>query len=205
MEFNKLYENFLKKTDIGQTYNECYKLHEITIYTNDIEGSIAEIGAYKGHSAVIISRFKNENKKLYIFDTFEGIVDSCENDITVDDKIVVNNGFACFDNLDYVKNLFEYDKTIFVKKGYFPDCIKEDADFLNDKFSFVHLDVDTYTSTLNCLEFFYEKFSSGGVILTHDYTNVNAPGVKKAFDEFFENKEEKIIVLEDSQAMIIKI
>ena len=40
----------------------------------------------------------------------------------------------------------------------------------------------------SCLEFFYSRMSPGGIILSHDY--MTAPGVKKAFDDFFEDRAE---------------
>ncbi len=67
----------------------------------------------------------------------------------------------------------------------------------------MHLDVDLYESTLNCLKLFYPKMSEGGVIITHDYTL--SEGVKKAFDEFIFDKQEPIITLFGSQSMIVKI
>ncbi len=50
------------------------------------------------------------------------------------------------------------------------------------RFSFVHLDVDLYESTLAGLEYFYPRLIPGGVILSHDYSIL--AGVKKAFEDF---------------------
>ena len=76
---------------------------------------------------------------------------------------------------------------------------------LDKKFSFVHLDVDIYTSTLEALKFFYPRINRGGAILSHDYPG--AVGVKKAFDEFFEDKPEIVIELPTGtgQALVIKL
>ncbi len=71
------------------------------------------------------------------------------------------------------------------------------------EFSFVHLDVDTYRSTLKCLEYFYTRINAGGAIISHDYNS--APGVKKAIDEFFEIKIEPIIEMSGSQCLMIKL
>ncbi len=51
------------------------------------------------------------------------------------------------------------------------------------KFSFVHLDVDTYKSTLDCLAFFYGRMSRGEILISQDYHA--ATGVRIAVDEFF--------------------
>ncbi|MDP3734124.1 MAG: TylF/MycF/NovP-related O-methyltransferase, partial [Nanoarchaeota archaeon] len=79
-------------------------------------------------------------------------------------------------------------------KCFFPDT----ANVLKEKtFSFVHLDVDIYSSTQACLDFFYSRMEKGGIILSHDYAQ--AAGVKKAFQEFFHDKPESIIELAESQ------
>lgn len=86
-------------------------------------------------------------------------------------------------------------------KGIFPN--KESVNKLsNHQFSFIHLDVDVYQSTKDCLEFFYPLMIKNGIILTHDYSNTE--GVKKAFDDFFDNKVESVLELSTSQAIIVK-
>ena len=74
--------------------------------------------------------------------------------------------------------------------------------FRNRRFSFVHLDVDLYQSTLDCLNFFYPRLSLGGIIISHDYTT--AEGVDLAFDEFFSNKPETPMELIGYQVMVVK-
>jgi hypothetical protein len=70
------------------------------------------------------------------------------------------------------------------------------------QFSLVNFDVDTYESTKKCLEFFYPRMNPGGVILSHDY--ITAPGVQKAFDEFFVDKPEPVVETAGSQCIVIK-
>jgi len=66
-------------------------------------------------------------------------------------------------------------------QGMFPaETVKEVE---NERFSFVHLDVDLYESTLHSLAFFYPRLPPGAIIVSHDY--VTADGVNRAFEEFF--------------------
>jgi O-methyltransferase len=97
-----------------------------------------------------------------------------------------------------VKQKLKKYPNVHIYKGIFPET---GVSLKNKKFAFVHLDVDIYKSTKNCLEFFYDKLPKGGIIISHDY---HAKGVRKAFDEFFKNKNEQIIQLPLSQCMIIK-
>jgi hypothetical protein len=43
------------------------------------------------------------------------------------------------------------------------------------------------------------------VLVSHDYRSTLCPGVRKAFDEFFDGKAESVVELWDSQALVIKL
>jgi hypothetical protein len=89
---------------------------------------------------------------------------------------------------------------VHIHKGFFPAAT---GDVVRDKkFSFVNLDVDTYASTRDSLEFFYPRLLPGGILMSHDYAQ--AEGVRKAFDEVLGSKPESIIELPESQCMFIK-
>jgi hypothetical protein len=85
-------------------------------------------------------------------------------------------------------------------QGFFPDSAAGLEDL---RFSFVHLDVDIYRSTLSCLEWFYPRMNRGAMLVSHDYPV--AEGVRKAFDEFLADKPECLIELSETQAAFIKL
>ena len=171
-------------------YNEAYQIFMAVRRTQKINGDIAEVGIYMGGSAKLISEAKG-NKILHLFDTFEGLPE-----ISTFDKKVKIHMFRS--ELSHVKNKLNKYDNVHIYKGLFP----ETADSIkSNNFSFVHLDVDLYQSTKDCLEFFYRRMSKRGIILSHDY---DFQGVRKAFNEFFRNKPEKVIRLPMSQCMIVK-
>lgn len=191
-EILNLVRNIKKEIDVELLDNEAYQVFMATERTEKIMGDIAEVGVYKGGSAKIICEAKGD-KSLYLFDTFEGLPVVGALDILFHEGQFKSS-------LEEVKsNLHKY-KNVYFCKGLFPDS----ADQIKNKtFSFVHLDVDIYKSTLDCLYFFYPRMSKGGVIISHDYTV--ATGVKKAFDDFFKDKPEPIIELSGSQCLIVKV
>ena len=69
---------------------------------------------------------------------------------------------------------------------------------------FVHLDLDIYESTYKSLEFFYPRMVAGGIIVSHDYSNLTVPAVRRAFTEFFKDKREPVIPLWDTQCTVVK-
>jgi hypothetical protein len=92
------------------------------------------------------------------------------------------------------------DMNVEFHKGLFPLTAEAVADKL---FRFVHLDMDLYEGTLAALQFFYPRLSTGGVLISHDYSL--AKGVKAAFTEFFVNKPEPVIELTGDQCMIVRL
>jgi len=173
--------------------NEAYQISMAVKRTEKVHGDLAEVGVFMGGSAKLI-RESDGVRPLHLFDTFEGIP-SVEQ---IDQPAFYQGQFAA--SIQEVKNYLKEYKNIYFYKGIFPATAKPVE---NKRFSFVHLDVDTYESTLACLQFFYPRMNQGGVLLSHDY--INHQGVKKAFDEFFEEKQEPIIEMSGTQCLIVKL
>lgn len=174
---------------------EYYLLSVSAENTENIVGDIAEVGVYRGGSAKIIC--ETTKKQVYLFDTFEGLPRIGREDDTAQFRKGEYNA-----SYDDVKNYLKEYANIQFHKGLFPNTA---TPVKNKQFSLVHLDVDIYESTLRGLEFFYPRMSEGGIIISHDYTC--AVGVKKAFDEFFKNKPEKVILplRQSTQCFVLKI
>ena len=172
---------------------EMFHIASIVLSMSKIEGDIAEVGVANGATAKIISYFKN-NKKLHLFDTFDGIPFVGRED----DKSI--SAGDCKSSLEFVKENLKGEKNIEFYKGIFPDTGDK---IKNNRFSFVHLDVDIYETTKKSLEFFYDKMNKGGIILSHDYSQYK--GVKQAFDEFFKDKPEAVVALCESQCFVVKL
>jgi len=180
--------------EIAITDVEAFIICKCLINAEKIDGAIAEIGVYRGGTSYLMANYKKD-KELHLFDTFEGIPEEA---ITAHDTQVIKAGMYP-SNLDKVKRLFKKTDKVKFHPGFFP---KSADTAMVDKFSFVHLDVDTYTSTMDALKYFYNRLSKGGIIISHDYSSLE--GVNKAFNEFFGNRTETIIELPTSQALIVK-
>lgn len=177
---------------------EICQLAMLVRNTSKIEGDIAEIGVFKGGSAKVICQYKND-RELHLIDTFEGLPKTSSVDRNEVNNVSYAKGQYKADIARVKKYLQQY-SNVKIYKRKFPENSK---DLEGKNFSFVHLDLDLYQSTYDCLQFFYYRMSKGGVILTHDYQN--AFGVRKAFDTFFADKPEIIIELACSQAIVVKI
>lgn len=207
--FHQLISEGIKEAQI-LNINELRELFDVRLSTlrllakeiNDknVKGSVAELGVYKGYLAREMNRLF-QNRKLYLFDTFEGfdLRDlECEN---LYDKSRSKKGDFSDTSIEDVKSLLPYPEMVAFYKGYFP----ETALNLEDTFAFVSLDTDLYLPTYNGLAYFYPRLSKGGYILLHDYNSSQFPNVKKAVEDFSKKEDFRIIPLCDlhGSALII--
>ncbi len=190
-----LIKSIKNEVDLAFYPYEAYIVYSIAKSQSNLEGDMAEVGVYQGGSAKIICEAK-QKARLHLFDTFSGLPPVSDKDTHFGTKFWQDNEFDNTSEESVKKYLSKYD-SVFLYKGIFP----ETSDPIKDsKFSFVHLDVDLYQSTRDCLEFFYPRLIKGGIILTHDY---HSNGVQIAFKEYFQNMKIPIIELTGSQCMII--
>jgi hypothetical protein len=171
---------------------EAYAIYSTARHTAKLPGDIAEVGVYRGGSARLISEVKG-SRALHLFDTFAGLPKQGE----VDSKFRAG-GFAS--SLDEVRKYLEPFPNVHFHQGLFPDSAQGLESLA---FSFVHLDVDLYQSTVSGLEWFYPRLNRGAVLISHDYSD--AEGVRRAFDEFFSKRPESLIELAGSQVAFVKL
>ena len=78
------------------------------------------------------------------------------------------------------------------------------AEVENQRFAFVHIDVDLYQPTRDSIEFFYPRLNPGGILLLDDYGFRSCPGATAAADEFFTDKDEAVANLPTGQGVVVK-
>lgn len=140
-----------------------------------LNGHMAEIGVYQGGISQLMASSRPDST-LYSCDGFEGLPD-----LAVEDNNHHKKGD--FNDVTYeeVKDFLSSEKNAIVIKGFFPDGTIHQEMFDKEYF-LVHVDVDLYQSTKDCLEFFYPRMVIGGIIMIDDYPYLN--GVKIAVNEF---------------------
>lgn len=132
------------------------------IKDNSIDGSLAELGVFKGDfSKCINAHFPN--RKLYLFDTFDGF-DKRDVDVDIDNNFTSKEWFNEMNNFSYtsvntVLNKMKYKNQCVVKKGWFPETIPTEE----ITYALVSLDCDLYEPMLAGLRYFYPRLNRGGV------------------------------------------
>lgn len=188
-----LVEKIKKEKSSRMWPNEMVQVYNCAFLAKKLSGDFAEVGVYRGKSAKLICEAKGD-KPLHLFDTFEGLPELGPED----DNMLHQRQYAA--GLDSVKTYLGSYVNVSFYRGIFPRTAEPAK---NISFAFVHLDVDLYRGTLECLEFFYPRMVAGGIILSHDYLTL--AGVKKAFDDFFTEKAELVIELSTNQCLVVKL
>ncbi len=165
-------------------------LQDFAKISQHLEGSVAELGVYRGDFARYINESFKE-KTLYLFDTFEGFTSS---DVSKDSTMAHSLGAKHFANtsVELVLSKMPYKERCVIKKGWFPQSA---VGLENERFCFVNLDCDLYEPILAGLRYFYPKMVKGGVILCHEYFSQGYVGVREAVMEFIAESSDKIYTL----------
>lgn len=160
----------------------------------NVQGNMAEVGVYRGDFARLLNYYFPE-KKLYLFDTFEGF------DARDEVRAVDIDNFKDT-SVQYVLSRMPNPPQCIVRKGYFPDT----AEDIDDQFSFVSLDCDLYKPILAGLKFFYPRLTRGGYIFVHDFGSIHYDRVKQAVYEFCEEYGAAMVPIVDRclSAIIVK-
>lgn len=214
-------EPFREMYDLCKPFSICSVAAMFALYTsieyivnNGIQGDFVECGVYKGGSAMFMAHtlrhFNQTSRKIYLYDTFEGMSTPTEEDRSIhgdyagdllnrEDKTAEQ--MRCFSPLEEVTKNMEstnYPKrNVCFVKGKVEDTI---PDVVPDKIALLRLDTDWYESTAHELEHLYPFLSHNGVLIIDDYGYWQ--GVRHAVDEYFENSDNVLLNRIDSTVRV---
>lgn len=175
-------------------------MYEIMQHIDKVEGDIVECGVGWGRSLYMVclcSQIFERRSRIYGFDSFEGFPEPAAEDEpgrfprirkghyrTRKDAVLrylQNSGI----NKDFIDN------QVSLVSGFFEESMYQ---YDGRQIAFLHLDVDLYQSYKETLEYFYPKVAAGGIVAFDEYHDVDKyPGAKRAIDEYFAGKPEKIV------------
>lgn len=183
ISINDMYKQISLKTSVIR--NIARRINEL-----GLDGDIAELGCYNGDTSWQLNVLFPD-KKLYLFDTFEG---NDERDLAKEAELDLTgyeNSYPIKDQEAKLLARLSYPENAVIKKGWFP----ETAFDLEDKtYAFVYMDAGLYFPTLTGLEYFFPRLVQGGIIFIHGYENPKYHGIYKAVHDF-ENKYGAFLIL----------
>ena len=171
------------------------------IYDRKIEGAVAELGVAEGEFAWIINAHFPD-RKLYLFDTFEGFPETDVDYETSHQYSTTSKDQYADIDLERVMGGMRFPENCIIKKGYFPDS----SEGLEESFCFVNIDCDLYKPVYAGLSYFYPRLVRGGYMFVHDYRSKYFLGVREALRAFAYEQGISYCVLPDNTgtAVIVK-
>ena len=197
-EFMEIYDRCKDYT--MTSLERMYSLYNSMKYIidNKIEGDLAECGVWKGGSsmlmALLLKKYGITDKKIYLYDTFEGMSEPSSIDKTfkgVSATTLLNkerkeneNSIWCYSPIEEVKKTlfstgYPQASLIFIK-GKVEDTLHQ---HVPGKLSLLRLDTDWYESTRIELQILYPLLSEKGILIIDDFGHWE--GAKKAVTEYF--------------------
>ena len=158
-----------------------------------VSGDFVELGCYKGDTSLALAEvLKNSSsdKKLWLYDSFEGLPEKSLNDESVLGKDFKSGELMVTKREVKERFLRAGLKVPIIKKGWFNDFSSDD---LPEKIAFCFLDGDFYESIRDGLKLIENKMSDGSILIVHDYENPALPGVKKAVDEWISTRSLQVL------------
>jgi O-methyltransferase len=168
------------------------------VVKQNVEGDVVECGVWRGGSMAAVARtlvaLGNFDRRLYLFDTFEGMPPPGAPDVNFEGEVAEDlyrkrNGRGggsewCRASEETVARVMRecgYDESkIHLVRGRVEETIPSRAP---ERISILRLDTDWYESTLHELEHLFPRLSRGGVVIIDDYGHWR--GARRATDEFF--------------------
>lgn len=178
-----------------------YALYQAVKYVTaaNIPGDFVECGVWKGGSSMLAAttllHLGQTQRKLYLYDTFEGMSKPTDVDVSIRDsqpawetwKKSMSKEYNqwCYASLEeVVANLrsTQYPaESLFFVKGKVEDTIPET---IPEQIALLRLDTDWYESTYHELKMLLPKLARNGVLIVDDYGYWK--GAREAVDRYFE-------------------
>jgi O-methyltransferase len=188
-------------------------------YLNDraIGGDIVECGVWRG-GVMLLAKALCEGSPLsrnfYLFDTFAGMSEPTDADITRDGRSAVGlydqyrkptHSEWCYASLEDVRENFRtnglLDSSVMFVKGKVEETLRDPKN-LPKSIALLRLDTDFYESTKTELEVLYPRLVPGGVLIIDDYGHWQ--GARKATDEYFQGSRPLLVRLDSTARLVVK-
>jgi len=184
------------------------------VLANGIKGSLAECGVGAGaHPGIMhyCMRFSGQYRKIYLFDSFEGIPHATAEDIPDDEHpgddirkcvgsvlatpgVIKSTGITAVSLPEVKERMHRWgaeEKDLVYVPGWFQNTVPVTD---TGPLAILRLDGDLYESTKPCMEHLYPKLMPGGFCIVDDW---QLAGAKRAVTEYFNGDVPNVIEIPD--------
>jgi O-methyltransferase len=179
--------------------SRLYTLYDMSKRYLKPDTSFIEVGCWKGGATgLVILSNKNKNIDYYACDTFSGVVNTSDKDSFFKGKEYDDTNT---NNINEIEGIVG--EKIQTVQGIFPNSMKEVK--LDKPVSFAHIDVDTYVSAKESLEFISANTIQGALVILDDFGGWFTDGVTKLGNELKSDKRYFVVPNHLGQLLIYKI
>ena len=160
------------------------------IIMRGIAGDLVECGTCNGGSAAAIAcAFREDDRKIWLYDSFEGMPQTTQ----IDGEAAAACVGECVGSIERVREAMQIAKVpldrYIIHKGWFSDTFP----LLSPQvISYLHVDCDWYDSVMLTLNTFYDRVADGGVIVLDDFGHWE--GCREAFYDFIADRKLKPVL-----------
>jgi O-methyltransferase len=179
--------------------DRCYLLWRTLQQATHRAGAVLECGVYRGGTALLVAdtlQAAEADRPIHLFDSFEGMPQTT----TGIDRF--ERGDLATTSVDQVRALLSPYPSVSIHAGYIPDTFEG---LQLDRVVWAHVDVDTYQSVLDCIEFIYPRLLPGGYLVFDDYGFPSCASARRAVDEAFADRPEVPLCLPTGQCLVVKL
>ena len=175
----------------------CYELWTLAKQSHKIPGIILEVGVWKGGTGTILAKAA-PGKKVYLADTFSGVVKATNKDLTYIGGEHSDTSKATVEALLKESGITNAE----LLTGVFPD---DTGHMIQEDISLLHCDVDVFESARDIVQWGIPKLSVGGILVFDDYGFEQCNGISLLCDMLKEVENLLFFYNLNGHAIFIKI
>lgn len=167
------------------TLSRYLALYEAYKMSLGVAGHIAEVGVYKAAGTLLFAKlikiFEPESLvQVHGFDWFKGT------DVTKEEKNVKQGSYK--ENYEKVMKLIEAQNLNDIVRIHKIDVSEDLGVFFDEnkymQFKLIFFDAGTYKVVSSCLKHFWDRLTTGGILILDQFNHELAPGETRAVKEF---------------------
>jgi O-methyltransferase len=193
--FGKAYQAVSANTLVDKY--RCFELWELAAQAKHLTGSLLDVGTWRGGSGCLIAA-RAPAKKVYLCDTFSGVVKASDKDTTYRGGEYADTSEATVQALVETMGL----QNVGVRRGIFPDDFYREMEA--ERFCFVHIDVDVYLSAKDAMSFVWPRMPVGGIVVFDNFGFDSCDGIAKLIDIYRGDADKVIVHNLNGHAVLIK-
>lgn len=180
----------------------CWELWHLLGQTAHLSGDVLEVGTWRGGTGALLgrrARLLGLEAEIFLCDTFTGVVKAGtadanyaggEHDDTSEPIVRALCKGLGLDNVRILRGVFPDDTAAAVAERCFRLC---------------HIDVDTYQSGRDVLEWVWDRMPAGGVVVFDDFGFPSTAGIAQLVHEY-EGRADRVCVQNlNGHAVFVKI